>query len=136
MASSPPAAHTMPVWPFSWQFRLITVNGDTDFRQEVVVSPVAIGAAVALMVAALLWRRFRLLAAAILMLAVVLRGPSFSLLTAEAYPTSFQISPNDFPPPRSPAAKRCSPGIASPAMAPMETAMDRQPPACASSPRT
>jgi putative copper export protein/mono/diheme cytochrome c family protein len=96
MASSPPAAHTTPVWPFSWQFSLVTLNEDPDFRQEVVVSLVAIGTAVALLIAALLWRRFRLLALAILGLAVVLRGPSLSLLTVEAYPTSFQISPTDF----------------------------------------
>ena len=96
MASSPPAAHTTPVWPFSWQFSLITVNEDPDFRREVVVSLIAIGAAVALMVAALLWRRLRIVALAVLVLTLVLRGPSFKLLTVEAYPTSFQTSPTDF----------------------------------------
>jgi putative copper export protein/mono/diheme cytochrome c family protein len=96
MASSPPAAHIAPVWPFSWQFSLATVNEDPDFRQEVAISLGAIGAAVVLMVAALLWRRFRLVALAILALAAVLRGPSLKLLTAEAYPTSFQTSPTGF----------------------------------------
>jgi mono/diheme cytochrome c family protein/uncharacterized membrane protein len=96
MASLPPAAHSTPVWPFSWQFSLITVNEDPDFRQEVMFSLIMIGAAVALMVAALLWRRRRLIALAVLALAVVLRGPSLSLLTVEAYPTSFQTSPTDF----------------------------------------
>ena len=96
MASSPPAAHTAPVWPLPWRFSLVTVNEDPDFRQEVVVSAIAIGAAVLLMGASLLWRRFRLAALAILAVALVLRGPSLKLLAVEAYPTSFQTSPTDF----------------------------------------
>jgi putative copper export protein/mono/diheme cytochrome c family protein len=96
MASSPPAAHTTPVWPFPWQFSLVTVNEDPDFRHELVVSLLAIATATALMVASLLWRRFRLLTLAILVGAVVLRGPSLKLLIVEAYPTSFQTSPTDF----------------------------------------
>lgn len=96
MASSPPAAHTTPVWPFPWQFSLITVNEDPDFRREVIVSLVAIGAAVALLAAALLARRFRLLALALLAAVAAVRGPSLSLLTVEAYPTSFQTSPTGF----------------------------------------
>jgi mono/diheme cytochrome c family protein/uncharacterized membrane protein len=96
MASSPPAAHTTPVWPFSWQFSLVTVDEDPDFRREVLVSLAAIGAAVALTAGALAARRFRLVALAVLVLAVVLRGPSFGLLVVEAYPTSFQTSPTLF----------------------------------------
>jgi putative copper export protein/mono/diheme cytochrome c family protein len=96
MASSPPAAHTTPVWPFSWQYSLVTVNEDPDFRREVILSLVAIGIGVVLMAAALVWRRFRLVALAVLALALVLRGPSLKLLTVEAYPTSFQTSPTDF----------------------------------------
>ncbi|MDR3531590.1 MAG: CopD family protein [Rhodopila sp.] len=96
MASFPPAAHSTPVWPFSWQLSLVTMNEDPDFRQEVVFSLIAIGAAVALMVAAFLRRRFRLVALGILVLAVVVRGPSLKLLTVEAYPTSFQVSPTGF----------------------------------------
>ena len=96
MASSLPAAHSTPVWPFSWQFSLITVKEDPDFRREVVFSLLAIGAAVALMVAALLLRWLRPIALAILVLALMVRGPSLALLTKEAYPTSFQTSPTDF----------------------------------------
>jgi putative copper export protein/mono/diheme cytochrome c family protein len=96
MASSPPAAHTTPVWPFSWQLSLVTVNEDPELRREVVISLVGIGAAVALVVASLLLRRLRLAALAILALAVVLRGPSLAMLTVEAYPTSFQTSPTGF----------------------------------------
>jgi putative copper export protein/mono/diheme cytochrome c family protein len=96
MASSPPAAHSTPVWPFPWQFSLVTVNEDQEFRQEVAISLAAIGGAVALMAATLLWRRFRLLALAVLLVTVWMRGPAFSLLLVEAYPTSFQTSPTDF----------------------------------------
>jgi putative copper export protein/mono/diheme cytochrome c family protein len=96
MASSPPAAHSTPIWPLSWQFSVITVNEDAEFRQEVVTSLMAIGAAIALQVAALLWRRLRLMALAVLVLVVVLRGPSLGLLTVAAYPTSFQTSPTGF----------------------------------------
>jgi putative copper export protein/mono/diheme cytochrome c family protein len=96
MASSPPAAHTTPVWPFSWQFSLVTVNEDPDSRREVIVSLVAIGVAVALLVAALLARRDRLLALGLLVALVTFFGPSLSVLTVAAYPTSFQTSPTDF----------------------------------------
>lgn len=96
MASSPPAAHTTPVWPFSWQFSLVTVNEDPELRREVVISGIAIGVAAALLVASVLWGRFRLAALAILVVTVVLRGPSLSLLTLPAYPTSFQTSPTNF----------------------------------------
>lgn len=96
MASSVPAAHATPVWPFSRRFSLTAVNEDPELRREVVISLVAIGAAVALMVAAILWRRLRLVALAVLVLAIVLRGPSLSLLTVAAYPTSFQTSPTNF----------------------------------------
>jgi putative copper export protein/mono/diheme cytochrome c family protein len=96
MASSPPAVHTTPVWPFSWQFSLVTVNEDPEFRRDVIISLLAIGAAIASMAGSLLWRRLRLPALAVLLLAILLRGPSLTLLTAEAYPTSFQTSPTDF----------------------------------------
>lgn len=96
MASSPPAAHTTPVWPFPWQFSLVTVNEDPEFRSEVIISLVSIGVAVALLAGALAWRRFRLPALALLAAVVAWRGPSFSLLTVEAYPTSFQTSPTGF----------------------------------------
>ncbi len=96
MASSVPAAHSTPVWPFSWQFSLVTVTEDADFRQDVVVSLIAIGAAIVILAAALLRQRLRLIALAVLTLAVVVRGASLSLLTVPAYPTSFQTSPTGF----------------------------------------
>jgi putative copper export protein/mono/diheme cytochrome c family protein len=96
LASTVPGAHQAPVWPFSWQFSLITVREDPDFRQEVCVSLLAIGAGILILAAALLWRRFRLPALVALLALLAWRGPSLSLLTAEAYPTSFQTSPTGF----------------------------------------
>jgi putative copper export protein/mono/diheme cytochrome c family protein len=96
LASSVPAEHSVPVWPFSWQLSLITVNEDPGFRREVILSALFIGGAILLMVAAMLWRRFRLAAFAILAVTAVLRAPSLNLLMVEAYPTSFQTSPTGF----------------------------------------
>jgi putative copper export protein/mono/diheme cytochrome c family protein len=96
MASSPPAAHVAPVWPFPWRLSLVAVREDAALRWEVVVSLVLIAGALALLVAALAWRRLRLAAVAVLAALVVVRGPSLRLLTVEAFPTSFQRSPTGF----------------------------------------
>jgi mono/diheme cytochrome c family protein len=96
MASSPPAAHVTPVWPFPWRFSLVTVNEDPDFRREVAISLAGIGGAFALLVGTLVWRRFRVATVVLLAAAVTWFGPSLSLLTVEAYPTSFQTSPTGF----------------------------------------
>jgi putative copper export protein/mono/diheme cytochrome c family protein len=96
MASSSPAAHTTPVWPFPWRLSLVAVNEDPDFHRQFVVSLIVIGVAAALMGAALLSRRLRWEALAILLLTLLVRAPSLSLLLIEAYPTSFQTSPTDF----------------------------------------
>jgi putative copper export protein/mono/diheme cytochrome c family protein len=96
LASTIPGAHQNPVWPFSWQFSLVTVQEDPDIRQEVLVSLLTIGAASLAMAAALLWRRLRLAALLVLLCMIFWRGPSFSMLTVQAYPTSFQTSPTGF----------------------------------------
>ena len=51
LASSVPAEHEVPLWPFSWQFSLITVNEDPEFRREVLASVLWIGTAVTVMAA-------------------------------------------------------------------------------------
>ncbi len=96
LASTVPGAHQAPVWPFSWQLSLVTVREVPDLRQEVFVSLLAIGAAILVVAAAMLWRRFRLTALAVMLAIIAWRGPSLSLLTVEAYPTSFQTSPTGF----------------------------------------
>ena len=47
-----------------------------------------------LLAAAIIWRRLRLAAFAILVVTIALRAPSLALLTVAAYPTSFQTSPS------------------------------------------
>ena len=96
LASHSPGAHEQPVWPFRWRFSLTTVNEDSDFRSEVILSAMLIGLAFLVLALAILFGRFRLWALAILAGVIVLRGPSFTLLTVEAFPTSFQISPTAF----------------------------------------
>lgn len=98
MASAGPAVHTQPVWPFPWQFSLVTVNEDPDFRAEVVSSFIIIGAAALLLAVAVWLHRFRMTAAIIVAVTCLWRGPSFGLLLVEAYPTSFQTSPTGFAP--------------------------------------
>lgn len=96
LASAVPGIHQQPVWPFSWQFTLATVGEDADFRREMLVSVALIAASVLFMVVGLLLRRFRWMALILLIAAAVWRGPSFGLLIAEAYPTSFLTSPSGF----------------------------------------
>jgi putative copper export protein/mono/diheme cytochrome c family protein len=96
MASSVPAIHATPVWPFSWQFSLSTVKQDADLRRDVVISVIVIGEACGLAIAAILARRYRLVASGILALVLALRVSSLRLLTIDAYPTSFQTSPTHF----------------------------------------
>ncbi len=101
LASGVPALHEQPVWPLSWQFSLETVNEDDEFRAEVITSLLMIGGAVLVFAGSLfirgrVWRHARWAAAALVVAAAVWRGPSLSLLTVEAYPTSFQSSPTGF----------------------------------------
>ena len=96
LGSTMPGVHDTPIWPLAWRFSLETVNQEPDFKQEVAVSLSLIGGSAILLLAALLRRRFRLAACAVLAAAVILRAPSLTLLTVEAYPTSFQLSPTGF----------------------------------------
>lgn len=96
LASAVPAEHAVVVWPFGWQFSLITINEDVELRREVILSLLLMGGALVLVVAAMWWHRFRLATLAILAATVVARGGSLTLLTTEAFPTSFQTSTTGF----------------------------------------
>ena len=96
LASTVPGVHDTPVWPFSWQFSLVTLREAPEFRQEVMVSLLLIGGAVLVMSASLALRRLILPALILLLATIFWRGPSFSLLMVEAYPTTFQASPSGF----------------------------------------
>lgn len=95
LASSTPAIHLAPVWPLSWRFSLVNVNKDPNVQREIILTLVAFGGAVLILLTALLRHRYRLAAFAVLVVAIVLRGPSLSLLTVEASPGP-QTSPTGF----------------------------------------
>jgi putative copper export protein/mono/diheme cytochrome c family protein len=97
LSSLPPAMHMQPVWPFSEQLSLITVQEEPSFRQEVLEAAAALAAAGVLLAAGALTRRITrwvaFLGAAILAWLAV---PHLDLLLIEAYPTSFYHSPTGF----------------------------------------
>lgn len=95
MASSPPAAHVQPVWPFAWRPSLDTWE-EPELRGELVRLLVATTAGVVLIVVSQLFRRLRILALVVAAIAVVPFAPSAKLLLVEAYPTSYMRSPTGF----------------------------------------
>ena len=97
LSSLPPAMHIQPVWPFSEQLSLVTVQEDPSFRQEVLEAAAALGIACVLLAAGVLAKRTirwaALVGTAILVWFAV---PHLDLLLVEAYPTSFYQSPTGF----------------------------------------
>ena len=92
-----PAMHEQPVWPFPDLFTLDTVNEDPDFRNEVLSAVLALaGAAVLLVIAALIRRRIRWAAVAAAAVIAWFAVPHLDLLFVPAYPTSFYHSPTEF----------------------------------------
>lgn len=97
ISSLPPAMHIQPVWPFTRQFSLITVEEDPDFLREMIGAVLALAGAGALLGIGLLMRGATrwiavLAAATIIRFAV----PHLDPLLVEAYPTSFYRSPTGF----------------------------------------
>ncbi len=96
LSELPPSVHEQPWWPFAQRISLAAVREDADFRREVLEAGLAVAGAIGVVVAALAWRRFRVVAlcgaAGIAWFAV----PHFDLLLVEAYPTSFYRSPTGF----------------------------------------
>lgn len=95
LADLPPALHEQPVWPFAWQPSLENLY-DPDYGPEVQGGLLAIGGALLLVVAGLIWRAalpLLLIAAAGI---VIWATPHLDLLLVEAYPTSFYQSPTGF----------------------------------------
>jgi len=96
LASLPPGLHTQPVWPFSVQPSLVTIQEDADFRREAIGAVLALGGAVLVLALGIAFRRLRWAAVA---LAAVITGfavPHLDLFFVEAYPTSFYRSPTGF----------------------------------------
>ena len=96
LSSLEPAMHQQPIWPFATQPSLVSVTEDSDIRREVVLAALALGTAVALLLAALALRRFRVAALGIAAVVAVLAAPHLGLLFVPAYPTSFFQSPTGF----------------------------------------
>ncbi len=97
LSSLPPAMHEQPLWPFPDLFTLDTVNEDPDFAREVLGAVFALaGAAVLLVIAALVRRRIRWAAVAAAAVIAWFAVPHLDLLFVPAYPTSFYRSPTEF----------------------------------------
>jgi putative copper export protein/mono/diheme cytochrome c family protein len=95
MASSPPAAHVQPVWPFVWRPSLDTWQ-EPELRGELVRLLAAAIVGVALIVISQLIRRFRLVALGLAAIIVAPFASSAKLLLVEAYPSSYMRSPTGF----------------------------------------
>jgi mono/diheme cytochrome c family protein len=95
MASSMPAAHAQPVWPFPWRPSL-AAWAEPDSRAELVRLLAASTAGLALIVAGVFVRRIRIGAVCIAVLIVLPFLPALALLLVEAYPTSYAHSATGF----------------------------------------
>ena len=99
LSALPPSMHTQPVWPFTEQFSLVVVEGDSEVRAEVLRALAAMAGAAAIVALGTAWRRrrwFALLSAAVATLLVLRAAPSLGLLLVPAGPTSFYRSPTGF----------------------------------------
>lgn len=96
LSSLEPAMHQQPLWPFSVQPSLVSVNEDADIRQEVVLAGSALATAVGLLIATLGLRRFRVVALALTAVVGTLAWPHLAVLFVPAYPTSYFQSPSGF----------------------------------------
>ncbi len=96
LSGLPPAMHLQPIWPFSQRIDLSAVREDSDFLHEAVLAGVSLAAAACIIAAAMLWRRWRLTAAACAALVAWFAVPHLGVLLADATPTSFYHSPTGF----------------------------------------
>ena len=96
LTSLPPAMHVQPIWPFARRLSLAAIEEDAGLRLEVIQAALALSGAAALLAVAALVRLFR--GPAIVLAAAIAWGaaPHFGPLLAEAYPTSFYLSPIGF----------------------------------------
>jgi putative copper export protein/mono/diheme cytochrome c family protein len=95
MASSVPAVHVQPDWPFSWRPSLEAWD-DPESRRRLARVFIATAAGVALIGVSQVVRRFRVFAAGLAMLMFAALAPALDLLVVEAYPTSYARSPSGF----------------------------------------
>ena len=100
LGTTPPGAHVQPTWPFAIRFSDAAFD-DPTLRAEIVLALWTIAAGVMLGVLLIVfglvirWRRRLLIVAggAVAVASLTYVAPTLSLLTVEAYPTSFYVSP-------------------------------------------
>jgi mono/diheme cytochrome c family protein len=96
LASAAPATHEAPVWPFSWRPSL-DVLSDANGRRQLWGSLLPVGIAGACVIIGLLWRPVFWVSLTVLGILLGLTSPRLaSLLTTDAYPTTFARSPTEF----------------------------------------
>jgi len=95
MASSTPAAHEQPVWPFAWRLSLDAWD-EPDLRWELERLLIAAAAGLVLIGTSLASRRFRLVALGLAVFLIAPFTPALDLLLVEAYPTSYFRSTTGF----------------------------------------
>jgi putative copper export protein/mono/diheme cytochrome c family protein len=95
MASSTPAAHVQPAWPFAWRPSLDAWD-EPDLRWELLRLMLAVAAGLVLIGVSLAWRRFRLIALGLAVFLIAPFMPAMDLLFVEAYPTSYFRSTTGF----------------------------------------
>jgi putative copper export protein/mono/diheme cytochrome c family protein len=95
LGALPPAAHSQAQWPFSFRVDF-GILSTLEFRTRLAVACAAIVTGAALFVSGLWLRRWRwlLIAAGVALVAWFL--PDLRLLTVEAFPTSFYLSPTGY----------------------------------------
>jgi putative copper export protein/mono/diheme cytochrome c family protein len=95
MASTVPATHTQPVWPFPWRPSL-EVWAEPGLRAELERLMIATAGGFLLVCASLAMRHFRILALISAVLVIAPFTPALELLLVEAYPTSYARSTTGF----------------------------------------
>lgn len=95
LASTAPATHEEPNWPFSWRPSLVAM-ADPELREQAIVAAVMAGVAVLAVLTGLLWRRSRWVAIIVAAFLLLRALPDFGPLFVPAYPTSYYTSPTDF----------------------------------------
>jgi putative copper export protein/mono/diheme cytochrome c family protein len=96
LASSMPATHETPVWPFSWRPNLGALS-DPNIRHDLLTILLPSAAAGVAMTLGFFWRPVFWLSLAVFGVTALLAGPRLApLLTIAAYPTTFAASPTEF----------------------------------------
>jgi putative copper export protein/mono/diheme cytochrome c family protein len=96
LASSMPATHETPVWPFTWRPSLDGLSY-AGVRQQFLVASLPVVLAAILLAIGWFWRPAFWPGLGVFGAAVVLAGPRLaSTLTIDAYPTTFAASPTEF----------------------------------------